>query len=90
MDNTITVNMENLTQEEREQLISLLKKSNKRKSKKRWRAKKINHYYSLLNSGEIWQEVEDENECDDYRYRVGNYFKTKEAKNAYFFAYFMV
>lgn len=37
MENNITVNMENLTNEEREQLLKLVKKSNKT-TKKRWRA----------------------------------------------------
>lgn len=33
MENNITVNMENLSEEEREQLMKLIKKSNKPKSK---------------------------------------------------------
>lgn len=78
MDNTIIVNMENLTQEEREQLVNLIEKSNKPNPKKRWRAKKYTHYYSLLNSGEIWQETEGNHRNDNYRYRTGNYFKTRE------------
>lgn len=79
MDNTVTVNMDNLTQEERNQLISLLKKSNERKSKKRWRAV-INggKYYWICSDGKIFEVKDYGRNSDNFCYQTYNYFKTKK------------
>ena len=78
MDNTITVNMENLTEEERNQLISLVKKSNKPKSKKRWRANCCEDYYTIFADGNIAPQYENNHTADNFRYNTGNYFQTTE------------
>ena len=78
MNNTITVNMENLTQEERNQLISLVEKSNKSKTKKRWRAEKDERYYFINSYSDIIQDVEKYTRVDNQRYKIDNYFKTRE------------
>lgn len=81
-NNTITVNMENLTQEERNQLISLVEKSNKPNPKKRWRAERDEGYYYMSNCLEIIYDVDNGFITDNKHYKMGNYFKTKE--EAYF------
>lgn len=78
MDNTITVNVNDLTQEERNQLISLLEKSNERKSKKRWRGKTDESYYCIWCDGQIDSIKEMYHPFDERTYKNGNYFKTEE------------
>ena len=73
----ITVNMENLTEEERNQLLALIEKSTKKKSKV-WKPKIENHYYYIDESEGVgfgyWG-----NDCiDEYLYTIGNCFPTKE------------
>lgn len=75
----ITVNMENLNTEEREQLMTLIKKANAPKSKM-WRPMHGESYYYINSVGSI--------ECSKYnsyvhenRFLIGNCFKTEaEAK----------
>lgn len=76
-ENQITVNMENLTNEEREQLLKLVKKSNET-TKKRWRAEEHEAYYIITCDGQI--ELSTEMNCpfDERIYELGNYFKTKK------------
>ena len=78
MDNTITINMENLTQEERNQLISLVEKSNKTNLKQSWRAAGNNIYYFVNNDLTVESAIEKYFAIDNQRYRIGNYFKTRE------------
>lgn len=78
MDNTITVNMENLSDEERKQLISLVEKSNQPKPKKRWRANHYEDYYTIFADGTIATQYEKNGILSNFKYKSGNYFKTKE------------
>lgn len=78
MDNTITVNMENLSEEERKQLISLVEKSNKPNPKKRWRANCCEDYYTIFADGNIAPQYENNHTADNFRYNTGNYFQTTE------------
>ena len=78
MDNTITVNMENLTQEERNQLFSLVEKSNKQNSKKRWRAERDETYYLINQYLDAVLDVDKYFAINNQHYKIGNYFKTKE------------
>lgn len=78
MKNNITVNMENLSVEERKQLISLVEKSNQPKPKKRWRADYGEYYYTIFSDGYIDRPCENNHSTDDLRYKLGNYFKTPE------------
>ena len=74
---TINVNLLNLSEEEREQLMSLIKKANQN-NKKRWRGEKNDVYYSITGDGRIVDNRESESACDNVVYQFGNYFKTKE------------
>lgn len=73
----ITVNMENLSQEERTALLSLIEKANKPKSKV-WKPKKDETYYYLYSYGNIEEDTWDNANEDRNRYAIGNCFKTKE------------
>lgn len=74
---TINVNLLNLSEEEREQLMSLIKKANQ-PPKNRWRGEKNDVYYSITGDGRIVDNRESESTCDNVVYQFGNYFKTKE------------
>lgn len=80
--NELKVNFENLTEEERAELLKLVEKANKPKSKV-WKPEKEEEYYFILNTGEV-RSVAWSNFCDDKdNYSIGNTFKTEEeAKNA--------
>lgn len=75
---TINVNLSNLSEEERKQLLELAKRSNT-PAKKRWRGEEDDHYYFISNCGEIICDYEEKFDGDSYRYQSGNYFKTEEA-----------
>lgn len=77
MENNITVNMENLTNEEREQLLKLIEKSNN-PAKKRWKAQDNGIYYYLGADGQIYSTKEAGDSFGKRTYIIGNYFKTKE------------
>lgn len=74
---TININLSNLSEEERKQLLELVKKGNK-SPKKRWRGERNNHYYFISGAGGIGKGREDKVAYDSNRYQLGNYFKTKE------------
>lgn len=84
-ENQITVNMENLTNEEREQLLKLVKKSNET-LKKRWKAEVGQKYYYIdeyrnMIVGSFMGALKNydaEDEVDKNLYKFGNYFKTEE------------
>ena len=84
-ENQITVNMENLTNEEREQLLKLVKKSNET-TKKRWKAEVGQKYYYIdeYNNKIVGtfmgalKNYDAEDEADKNLYKFGNYFKTEE------------
>lgn len=73
----IKVNLDNLTNEERETLLKLVKKGNKT-NKKRWRSKRNNKYYSISNCGDLISDIEYGSTYDERCYQFGNYFKTEE------------
>lgn len=73
----ITVNMENLTEEERKQLLALVKKGNKTRSKV-WKPEYGEKYYSCCWNGRITSLTWCNNGYDNNRYNVGTCFKTKE------------
>lgn len=73
----IKVNLDNLTNEERETLLKLVKKGNK-SNKKRWRGKWGDVYYAITSEGHLVDDTETEGFNDKQSYRFGNYFKTKE------------
>lgn len=81
MENNITVNMENLSEEEREQLMKIIKKSNGCK-RKVWKPE-CNKNYWIINGSRVVISSWDNDNVDYRRYEIGNCFKTeKEAKFA--------
>lgn len=76
-NNNITVNMENLSQEERSTLLSLIEKANKPKNKV-WKPEKDETYYYSYSDGNIEEATWDNLNIDKNRYAIGNCFKTKE------------
>lgn len=77
MENNISVNLENLSEEEREQLMKLIQKSNGFKSKM-WKPEDNEKYFYVSGHGVInicrWINDTTDNGC----YEIGNCFKTKE------------
>lgn len=50
---------------------------------KRWRGKLGETYWFLSDNGSLYFKTEDNNKIDNYRYLVGNYFKTIEEARTY-------
>ena len=67
---------------DKEDLKEILKRVNKINQKygitKRWRAKITETYYCIDNFNGIYKEIESQLNSDNKRYKIGNYFKTKE------------
>lgn len=76
-NNNITVNMENLSQEERSTLLSLIEKANKPKNKV-WKPEENETYYYSYSDGNIEEATWDNLNVDENRYAIGNCFKTRE------------
>lgn len=72
----ITINMENLSQEERTTLLSLIEKANKANSKV-WKPEENETYYYLYSYGKIEEDTWDNADEDRIRYAIGNCFKTR-------------
>lgn len=79
----IKLNMENLTEGEREQLLKLVEKANKKESKV-WKPNSYDEYYCNDDEGETRRSTWSSPECrsgrkvDENRYTIGNCFKTEE------------
>lgn len=78
MENNITVNMENLSEEEREQLMKLIQKSNGSKGKV-WKPDYRRKYFYVNECGGIMNSKWYDDSIDADRYEIGNCFQTKEA-----------
>lgn len=76
-NNTLQINMNNLTDEERTTLLSLVEKANKLESKV-WKPEEDEICYALSNEGLIVRFCYRGNLSDERRYLIGNFFKTKE------------
>ena len=50
---------------------------------KRWRGEYGETYWFLSDNGSLYFKTEDNSKIDNYRYLVGNYFKTIEEAKAY-------
>lgn len=82
MEENFIVNLDNFTQEEKENFLKLVEKGN-RYCSKRWRGKKNDTYYYITGDGCSVDTAESETAFDDTHYQFGNYFKTlDEAKFA--------
>lgn len=78
MENNITVNMENLSEEERDQLIRLIQKSNGSKGRV-WKPDYRKKYFYVNECGGIMNSKWYDDSIDADRYEIGNCFQTKEA-----------
>nr|DAV67043.1 MAG TPA: hypothetical protein [Caudoviricetes sp.] len=77
MENNITVNMENLSEEEREQLMKLIKKSNG--SKRKILKPEYNEiYFCISEYGAVRNSIWENDHIDNGCYGIGNCFKTEE------------
>ena len=77
---TITLNMENLSEAERKQLLSLVEKSNKleRFCLDNMRDKEI--FFFVGSAGDVWEkEFISSNQSDENKFLLGNAFPTREA-----------
>lgn len=74
--NNITVNMDNLSTDERNTLLKLIEKANKLKSKV-WKPESNERYYALTSFGNICKS-KNSSKIDDKCYEIGNCFKTEE------------
>ena len=77
MNETITVNMNNLTDSEREQLMHLIEKSSK-KTSKMWKPELGDQFYIILSNGDVFKQAWDGGPNDEHFYLIGNIFRTKE------------
>lgn len=77
MKENFEVNLDNFTQEEKENFLKLVEKGN-RCCSKRWRGKKNDTYYYIAGDSCLVDTVESETFYDGQYYQFGNYFKTKE------------
>lgn len=77
MENNITVNMENLSEKEREQLIKIIKKSNRSK-RNIWKPEYDEWYFYVSGYGIVGSNVWINDYIDNGYYEIGNCFKTEE------------
>lgn len=77
MKSTITVNLNNLTDNEREQLLKLVSKSHTEKKSKVWKPKEGNYYYCINYYGQVYDNVYLPT-IGSEAYKLGNCFKTRE------------
>lgn len=73
----IKLNIENLSADEREQLMKLVEKAQE-KEKDVWPKVNDVYYYYYSSNGDIWQEVWIDGYIDKGRYGLGDCFKTEE------------
>lgn len=75
----IKINLENLSEEEKEQLMSLVEKANKPKTG-RWKPKKAEKYWamSIIAINGTTKICWNDNEFDERSFAIGNVFKTEE------------
>ena len=75
--NSINVNLDNLTPDEREQLLKLVEKGNKPKSKV-WKPGSYQEYWTFNTiDGDIETLVYSEDEVDNFLYSIGHMYATE-------------
>ena len=77
MKSTVTVNLNNLTDEERKQLLNLVSKSHTEKKSKVWKPNEGNNYYCISYYGQVNDNVYISTVGSEH-YKLGNCFKTRE------------
>ena len=73
---TITVNLNNLTDNEREQLLKLVSKSHTEEKSKVWKPDNDTFYYYINGAGVVSQSVWCNSKIDEHRWISGNVFHT--------------
>lgn len=77
---TITLNMENLSEEERKQLLSLVKRANKHKRFCLDDMRDKGIFFFVDSAGDVWEkEFISSNPSDENKFLLGNAFPTREA-----------
>lgn len=76
MDN-ITLNMENLSESEREQLIKLVEKANKQENNNVWKPENNETYWCISDTKIDYYNYTNDR-IDRFLYEMGNCFKSKE------------
>lgn len=71
----IKVNLYNLTQEEKDTIMKLVEKSNR---KKVWKPEGGDNYWFITSNGTLFQTMCIEGENDTEQISIGNFFRTKE------------
>ena len=74
---TLNVNMENLNEEERKQLLAIVKKSTEEKPKV-WKPKNNEKYYFIYSQGKLSNTIWNDSSMDASLYAIGNCFRTKK------------
>lgn len=80
MNEQITVNLNNFTNEERELFTKLLRKASEEPSKesRAWKPKKIDQYYYINDFTDVCTDTWQEAGADYKRFKIGNVYKTRE------------
>lgn len=73
----ITVNLENLSDKERETLLAIIEKANKPKPKL-WKPNDKEIYYLICEGGMVVETRNSNHHCDRARFSMGNCFRTEE------------
>lgn len=76
MKSTVTVNLNNLTDEERKQLLNLVSKSHTEKKDKVCKPDNDTFYYYINGAGVVSQSVWCNSKIDEHRWISGNVFHT--------------
>lgn len=76
MSENITINLEGLSKEEREQLLGLVEKA--KRPKKIWKPEYEDGYWYICSDGQVYNCEWENDRIDQGRYSMGNCFRTKE------------
>lgn len=78
MNETLNVNLNNLTEEERNTLLALVEKCAREPEPKVWKPEIGDEYFYVKTNGEIGSTGWDNDIVDKDRYALGDCFRTKE------------
>jgi len=78
--NNLTINLENVSDADKETIMGIIKKS---EHPKRWRAERAKIYYYVSDNGSVLKHCDFCDTSDDFRFNTGNYFGTEEQAKEY-------
>ena len=76
----LTINLENVSDADKETIMRIIKKS---KQPKRWRAERVMPYYYINDCGIVARPNEYGHPEDNFRFDTGNYFETEKQAQEY-------